>query len=105
MHVQRIQIIHPGFSNPASPSLRPARPSTLLLLLPIHPAPTLQVFRTINPKVVTRNELYGYLHPQTREWKEGLVRRPPCLPLPGNGACPEITAARCRRHQGWVLLV
>jgi len=32
-----------------------------------------QVFRPINPKAVTRNELYGYLHPQTREWKEGLV--------------------------------
>lgn len=23
-----------------------------------------QVFRAINPKAVTRNELYGYLHPQ-----------------------------------------
>lgn len=22
---------------------------------------------------MTRNELYGYLHPTTREWKEGLV--------------------------------
>lgn len=32
-----------------------------------------QVFRAINPKAVTRNELYGYLQPQTREWKEGLV--------------------------------
>jgi dynein heavy chain len=31
------------------------------------------VHRAINPKAVTRNELYGYLHPQTREWKEGLV--------------------------------
>jgi hypothetical protein len=31
------------------------------------------VYRPINPKAVTRNELYGYLHPQTREWKEGLV--------------------------------
>lgn len=31
------------------------------------------IFRTINPKAVTRNELHGYLHPQTREWKEGLV--------------------------------
>lgn len=30
-------------------------------------------YRPINPKAVTRNELYGYLHPQTREWKEGLV--------------------------------
>lgn len=24
-------------------------------------------------KAVTRNELYGYLHPTTREWKEGLI--------------------------------
>ena len=31
------------------------------------------VCKPINPKAVTRNELYGYLHPQTREWKEGLV--------------------------------
>eukprot|EP00227_Mantoniella_beaufortii_P011774 CAMPEP_0197579874 /NCGR_PEP_ID=MMETSP1326-20131121/3768_1 /TAXON_ID=1155430 /ORGANISM="Genus nov. species nov., Strain RCC2288" /LENGTH=4505 /DNA_ID=CAMNT_0043143449 /DNA_START=243 /DNA_END=13760 /DNA_ORIENTATION=+ len=27
----------------------------------------------INPKAVTRNELYGNLHPSTREWKEGLM--------------------------------
>lgn len=32
-----------------------------------------QVYRPINPKAVTRNELYGFLHPTTREWKEGLV--------------------------------
>ena len=31
------------------------------------------VFKPINPKAVTRNELYGYLHPSTREWKEGLI--------------------------------
>eukprot|EP00201_Polytomella_parva_P017476 CAMPEP_0175071536 /NCGR_PEP_ID=MMETSP0052_2-20121109/19298_1 /TAXON_ID=51329 ORGANISM="Polytomella parva, Strain SAG 63-3" /NCGR_SAMPLE_ID=MMETSP0052_2 /ASSEMBLY_ACC=CAM_ASM_000194 /LENGTH=4543 /DNA_ID=CAMNT_0016338719 /DNA_START=12 /DNA_END=13643 /DNA_ORIENTATION=- len=31
------------------------------------------IFRPINPKAVTRNELYGFLHPATREWKEGLV--------------------------------
>lgn len=31
------------------------------------------IFRPINPKSVTRNELYGFLHPTTREWKEGLV--------------------------------
>ena len=31
------------------------------------------VFKPINPKAVTRNELYGYLHPSTREWREGLV--------------------------------
>lgn len=24
-------------------------------------------------QAVTRNELYGYLHPSTREWKEGLI--------------------------------
>ena len=32
-----------------------------------------QVYKPINPKAVTRNELYGYLHPASREWKEGLV--------------------------------
>jgi dynein heavy chain len=31
------------------------------------------ISKPINPKAVTRNELYGYLHPQTREWKEGLI--------------------------------
>ena len=31
------------------------------------------VFKPINPKSVTRNELYGFLHPSTREWKEGLM--------------------------------
>jgi dynein heavy chain len=31
------------------------------------------VYKPINPKAVTRNELYGFLHPTTREWKEGLV--------------------------------
>lgn len=29
--------------------------------------------KPINPKSVTRNELYGFLHPTTREWKEGLI--------------------------------
>lgn len=24
-------------------------------------------------QAVTRNELYGYLHPTAREWKEGLI--------------------------------
>lgn len=47
----------------------------LNLLSPLFPA--LQVFRAINPKAVTRNELYGYLHPQTREWKEGLASHAP----------------------------
>jgi dynein heavy chain len=27
----------------------------------------------LNPKSVTRNELYGYIHPATREWKDGLL--------------------------------
>lgn len=31
------------------------------------------IVKPINPKSVTRNELYGFLHPSTREWKEGLV--------------------------------
>jgi dynein heavy chain len=31
------------------------------------------VVKALNPKSVTRNELYGYLHPSTREWKEGLI--------------------------------
>ena len=31
------------------------------------------IVKPINPKSVTRNELYGFLHPTTREWKEGLV--------------------------------
>jgi dynein heavy chain len=31
------------------------------------------IFKPINPKAVTRNELYGFLHPSTREWKEGLI--------------------------------
>lgn len=29
--------------------------------------------RLVNPKSVTRDELYGSLHPQTREWREGLL--------------------------------
>ncbi|PNW78281.1 hypothetical protein CHLRE_09g403800v5 [Chlamydomonas reinhardtii] len=31
------------------------------------------IYQAVNPKAVTRNELYGYLHPATREWKEGLM--------------------------------
>ena len=27
----------------------------------------------LNPKSVTRNELYGSIHPATREWKDGLI--------------------------------
>lgn len=39
----------------------------------LSPAASQQIYRPINPKAVTRNELYGFLHPTTREWKEGLV--------------------------------
>jgi dynein heavy chain len=31
------------------------------------------VFKIINPKAVTTDELYGSLHPTTREWREGLL--------------------------------
>ena len=31
------------------------------------------VYKPINPKSVTRNELYGNLHETTREWREGLM--------------------------------
>lgn len=29
------------------------------------------VWMDINPKAVTTDELFGYLHPATREWKDG----------------------------------
>lgn len=29
------------------------------------------VWTDINPKAVTTDELFGYLHPATREWKDG----------------------------------
>ena len=29
----------------------------------------------INPKAITSNELYGYIHQQSREWKDGLLSR------------------------------
>lgn len=31
------------------------------------------IYYCIPWQAVTRNELYGYIHPSTREWKEGLV--------------------------------
>eukprot|EP01065_Artemidia_motanka_P030559 TRINITY_DN365_c0_g2_i2.p1 TRINITY_DN365_c0_g2~~TRINITY_DN365_c0_g2_i2.p1 ORF type:complete len:4684 (+),score=1932.48 TRINITY_DN365_c0_g2_i2:111-14162(+) len=30
-------------------------------------------FKVMNPKAVTSDELYGYIHPQSREWKDGLL--------------------------------
>ena len=33
------------------------------------------VYRPINPKAVTRNELYGFLHPQVRRGAWGVSRR------------------------------
>lgn len=32
------------------------------------------VWSDINPKAVTTDELFGYLHPATREWKDGEFR-------------------------------
>lgn len=29
------------------------------------------VWNDINPKAVTTDELFGFLHPATREWKDG----------------------------------
>lgn len=29
------------------------------------------IWTDINPKAVTTDELFGYLHPATREWKDG----------------------------------
>ena len=29
--------------------------------------------KPVNPKAVQRDELYGYLHPSTREWKDGVL--------------------------------
>lgn len=29
------------------------------------------IWSDINPKAVTTDELFGYLHPATREWKDG----------------------------------
>jgi len=29
----------------------------------------------VNPKAITSDELYGYIHQQTREWKDGLLSR------------------------------
>ncbi|EFN51784.1 hypothetical protein CHLNCDRAFT_37234 [Chlorella variabilis] len=51
------------------------------------------VFRAINPKAVTRNELYGYLHPQTREWKEGLM----------SSTFRDMAQNKTNRHQ-WIVL-
>jgi len=31
------------------------------------------IWRGINPKSITPNELYGYINMATREWKDGLM--------------------------------
>lgn len=33
------------------------------------------VIYTINPKSITVSELYGEMHPQTREWTDGLLSK------------------------------
>ncbi|KAJ9459816.1 Dynein beta chain [Diplonema papillatum] len=30
-------------------------------------------YKVMNPKAVTSDELYGFIHPQSREWKDGLL--------------------------------
>lgn len=32
------------------------------------------VWNDINPKAVTTDELFGFLHPSTREWKDGISK-------------------------------
>lgn len=44
-------------------------------------------------QAVTRNELYGYLHPATREWKEGLI----------SVTYRDMANNRTNKHQ-WILL-
>ncbi|KFM23536.1 Dynein beta chain, flagellar outer arm [Auxenochlorella protothecoides] len=51
------------------------------------------VWKPINPKSVTRNELYGFIHPQTREWKEGLI----------SSIFREMASNKTCRHQ-WIVL-
>lgn len=31
------------------------------------------VWQDLNPKAVTNDELFGYINPATREWKDGLL--------------------------------
>lgn len=44
-------------------------------------------------QTVTRNELYGYVHPSTREWKEGLI----------STTFRDMSNNRSNTHQ-WILL-
>lgn len=32
----------------------------------------LSLYHLVDPKAVTNNELFGYMHRQTREWRDGL---------------------------------
>jgi dynein heavy chain len=31
------------------------------------------IYECFDPKAVTSNELYGYMNPKTKEWKDGLL--------------------------------
>ena len=44
-------------------------------------------------QAVTRNELYGYVHPSTREWREGLI----------STTFRDMSNNKTNKHQ-WVLL-
>lgn len=45
------------------------------------------VWTDINPKAVTTDELFGYLHPATREWKDGEGFQ---------GSCRKIDSQACK---------
>lgn len=44
-------------------------------------------------QAVTRNELYGYVHPSTREWREGLI----------STTFRDMSNNKINKHQ-WILL-
>ena len=44
-------------------------------------------------QAVTRNELYGYVHPSTREWREGLI----------STTFRDMSNNKTNKHQ-WILL-
>jgi len=62
------------------------------------------VAKVINPKSVTRDELYGCLHPQTREWKEGLLSATyRSMAAAHNTNAASDTSASSGHHQ-WIVL-
>lgn len=37
------------------------------------------IWQDLNPKAVTNDELFGYINPATREWKDGIITELPYL--------------------------